>query len=133
MKKIVLLGFCLVLLGSVVSTLSAQNCDLLYFCVRYDSDLGEIDQSDRFTTGNITVMVLLESAIRLNEITIQLDKFNARKNEFEYYEDYEFDVGYDMDYIFFNDINFADPGIYRVFLLDPRGNTIVSSLVEIVQ
>ena len=78
-------------------------------------------------------MVLLESAIRLNEITLQLDKYNPRKNKFEYYKDYEFDVGYDMDYIFFNDINFADPGIYRVFLLDPKGNTIVSSLVEIVK
>ena len=133
MKKIILLGFCLVLFWSVVTNLSAQNCDLLYFCVRYDSELGEIDQSDRFTTGNITVMILLESAINCTEITIQLDKYNPRKNKFEYYKDYEFDVSYDMDYIFFNDINFADPGIYRVFLLDPKGNTIVSSIVEIVK
>ena len=133
MKKIILLGFCLVLFWGVATTLTAQNCDLLYFCVKYDSEYGEIDQSDRFTTGNITVMVLLEKPISCNEITIQLDKFNARKNEFEYNNDYEFDVGYDMDYIFFNDINFADPGIYRVFLLDPKGNTIVSSLVEIVK
>ncbi|NQV17239.1 MAG: hypothetical protein HQ534_01670 [Armatimonadetes bacterium] len=133
MKKVILLVFCLVLFWGVVTTLSAQNCDLLYFCVRYDSDLGEVDQSDRFTTGNITVMVLLEKPIGLYEITIELDKLNPRKNTFEYYKDYEFDVGYDMDYIFFNDVNFADPGIYRVFLLDPKGNTIVSSLVEIVK
>lgn len=133
MKKVILLGFCLVLFWGIAATLSAQNCDLLYFCVRYDSQYGEIDQSDRFTTGNITVMVLLEKPISCYEITIQLDKYNPRKNTFEYYNDYEFDVGYDMDYIYFNDIYFGDPGIYRVFLLDSRDNTIVSSLVEIVQ
>ena len=133
MKKIILLGFCLVLFWGVVANLFAQNCDLLYFCVKYDSEYGEIDQSDRFTTGNITVMVLLEKPIALYEIKIELDKLNPRKNTFEYYNDYEFDVGYDMDYIFFNEIYFGDPGIYRVFLLDPKGNTIVSSLVEIVK
>ena len=78
-------------------------------------------------------MILLEKAISLYEITIELDKLNPRKNTFEYYNDYEFDVGYNMDYIFFNDIYFGDPGIYRVFLLDPKVITIVSSLVEIVK
>lgn len=132
MKKIILLMFILYSFVGLITSLTAQSCDLLYFCVRYDSDLGEIDASDRFSTGNITVMVLLESPIFYTDIIIQLDKYSINADDFEYYNDYDFDVSSDMDYIFFNDIYFGDAGIYRVFLLDPSKNTITSSLVEIV-
>ena len=132
MKKISLLVLVICFVFGLITNLTAQNCDLLYFCVRYDSNLGEIDASDRFTTGNITVMVLLESPIYYTDIVIQLDKYSLTKDDFEYYNDYDFDVSSDMDYIFLNDINFGDPGVYRVFLLDPSGSTITSSLVEIV-
>ena len=42
-----------------------------------------------------------------------------------------------MKYIYFaknstSDMKFSDPGIYRVFLLDDSGNTVTSSLIEII-
>ncbi len=43
----------------------------------------------------------------------------------------------DMKYIFFerndeSDMEFDDPGFYRVFLLDEDGKTVASALVEII-
>ncbi|MBN2461657.1 MAG: hypothetical protein JXB60_08615 [Candidatus Cloacimonetes bacterium] len=131
MNKIAILSLLFIMLLPV-SIMKAQNCDIMYFCVRYDPDTGEIDCSDRFTVGNITVVVLLATPVYFEKVFIQLDKFNPRVNDFEYYKDYEFDVEPDMDYIYFNDINFADLGMYRVFLLDPFKETITSALVEIV-
>ena len=108
----------------------AQSCDILYFCVRYDGK--EVDCSDRFTTGRITVMVKLAKPITYSKVIIQLDKYNPQDSSFEYYSEYPFDTDPDMTYIYFNDVEFGDKGIYRVFLLDPRKNNITSALVEII-
>jgi hypothetical protein len=129
MKKLVIIAFfAFVLMG----VLAAQSCDLLYFCERYDSVEGEINTGDRFHTGNLTVVTLLESSIYYTKIYIQLDKYNPREGDFEYYSDEEFDVESDMDYIYFSDIYFGESGFYRVFLLDPQRNTIASAIVEII-
>lgn len=127
MKKLIVFVF-LILSG----ILAAQSCDLLYFCERYDAVEGEIGASDRFYAGKLTVMVLLEAPIYYTSISIQLDKYNARAGKFEYFSEYPFDVDSDMDYIYFNDINFSEAGFYRVFLLDPSRNTITSAIVEII-
>jgi hypothetical protein len=108
----------------------AQSCDILYFCVKYEGN--EIDCSDRFTTGRITVMAKLAKPITYTKIIIELDKYNPRDSTFEYYNEFPFDTEPDMTYIYFNDVEFGDKGIYRVFLLDPRKNTITSALVEII-
>jgi len=115
-----------------IAFLAAQSCDLIYLCEDYDSVEGEINVGDRFYTGNLTAVVLLENPIYYTKIFIQLDKYNPREGDFSYYYDYEFDVDSDMDYIYFNDIYFGEAGFYRVFLLDPSKNTITSSLVEII-
>ena len=128
MKKFVVVVFFVLVLSGV---LAAQSCDILYLCVNYDG--GEVDCSDRFTAGNLTVMALLSAPIYYTNISIQLDKYNAREGDFEYYENYPFDTDPEMDYIFFPDIAFNDAGFYRVFLLDPNGNTITSTLVEITR
>lgn len=112
--------------------LSAQACDLLYFCQRYDAAEGEINAGDRFYTGNLTVMTLLSAPIFYTKVFIQLDKYNPRANEFEYYYDYEFDVQPDLDYFYFDNIKFEQAGFYRVFLLDPSRNTMTSALIEII-
>ncbi|HHE37340.1 MAG TPA: hypothetical protein ENL20_02065 [Candidatus Cloacimonetes bacterium] len=131
MKKLLFVIIFVNLLFSSIVSIYAQNCDLLYFCVSYDPDAGEIDCSDRFTTGNITVVALLKSPIFYTKITIQVDKYNPREGTFEYYDAWEFDVDPEMDFIYFNDINFQDKGFFRVFLVDPEENIITSGLVEI--
>ncbi len=122
---------------AMYSNTFAQSEPVLYFCERYDSDDGEIGVSDRFTKGYITVMVKSEYALKLDDCSIQYDKYNYRTGDFEYYKKFDFVVERDMKYIFFernedSDLEFDDTGIYRVFLLDEDGSTVTSALIEII-
>jgi hypothetical protein len=115
----------------------AQSEPVLYFCERYDSRDGEIGVSDRFTTGYLTVMVKSNYALRLRDCAIQYDRYNFRNGKFEYYKKFYYEVDRDMDYIFFernddSDLEFEDPGFYRVFLLDEDDRTIASAIIEII-
>jgi hypothetical protein len=115
----------------------AQAEPVMYFCDRYDDYDGEIGIKDRFYKGPITVMVKCDVALNLTDATIQYDRYNFRSGKFEYYKSFDFDVSSDMKYIFFaptsgNSMEFDDAGFYRVFLLDPDGNTVASALIEII-
>jgi hypothetical protein len=130
MKKFSYFFLLLIMIMGFQEKIKAQSCDILYFCVRYDGK--EVDCSDRFTTGRITVMAKLAKPITYKNVIIQLDKYNPVDSTFEYYSEFPFDTDPDMTYIYFNDVEFGDKGIYRVFLLDPRKNNITSALVEII-
>jgi len=115
----------------------AQSEPVMYFCERYDDYDGEIGVSDRFTTGYITVMVKSDSELRLKDVTIQYDKYNERNGKFEYYKKFYFTISRDMKYVFFarndeSDLEFEEPGFYRVFLLDEDDKTVASALIEII-
>ncbi len=119
------------------STVFAQNEPIMYFCEKYGRN-GEVGVSDRFTTGYLTVMVKSDYALGLEDVAIQLDKYNFRKGEFEYYKKFYYTIDADMKYVFFSkndesDLDFEDPGIYRVFLLDDRDRTESSALIEIIR
>ncbi len=118
------------------STVFAQNEPVLYFCEKYGRN-GEEGVSDRFTTGYLTVMVKADYALDLEDVAIQFDKYNYRRDEFEFYKKFYYVVDRDMKYIYFerndeSDMEFEDPGIYRVFLLDDRDRTVASALIEII-
>ncbi|MEJ2193804.1 MAG: hypothetical protein P8X73_02970, partial [Ignavibacteriaceae bacterium] len=115
----------------------AQNEPVMYFCEKYGRN-GEVGVADRFTTGYLTVMVKSDYALGLDDVAIQFDKYNYRTDEFEYYNKFYYTIDPDMKYIFFeknseSDLNFRDPGIYRVFLLDSRDRTVASALIEIIR
>ena len=117
-------------------TVLAQNEPVMYFCEKYGRN-GEEGVSDRFTTGYITVMVKCDYALNLDNVSIQYDKYNFRTGEFEYYKNFSFTIQPDMKYVYFarndeSDMEFEDPGFYRVFLLDDRDKTVTSSLIEII-
>jgi len=138
MKKLnLLLAFSLLtLLLGYTARLSAQNTPVLYFCERYTSD-GEVNISDRFYTGYLTVMVKSDYALGLKDVSLQFDKYNCRTGKFDYYKKFDFTVQPDMKYIYFernseSDMRFDDTGIYRVFLLDNHGKTVTSGLIEII-
>jgi len=121
----------------IETTVFAQNEPVMYFCEKYGRN-GEIGVADRFTTGYLTVMVKSDYALGLDDVAIQFDKYNYRTDEFEYYNKYYYTVDPDMKYIFFeknseSDMNFRDPGIYRVFLLDSKDRTVASALIEIIR
>lgn len=114
----------------------AQSGPVLYFCEKYGDD-GEVNISDRFTTGFLTVMVKCNYALGLTSVSIEMDKYNCSTGKFEYYNKSDYSITADMKYIYFEGntkkLNFKDVGIYRVFLLDSGGNTITSSLIEIIR
>lgn len=114
----------------------AQQYPVLYFCERYGAD-GEVGVSDRFTTGYLTVMVKADGPLGLKDCSIQLDKYNCSTGSFSYYKKFAYKIDRDMKYVYFekneeSDMNFADVGIYRVFLLDQNDRTVASGLVEII-
>jgi len=118
------------------STVFAQEEPVMYFCEKYGRN-GEVGVSDRFTTGYLTVMVKCDYPLRLDDVAIQLDKYNFRSGEFEYYKKFYYTIDLDMKYVYFerndeSDMDFEDPGFYRVFLLDNRDKTVASALIEII-
>jgi hypothetical protein len=134
MKKLkFLLGlFSLILILGNTSILKAQNGPVLYFCERYGSS-GEVNISDRFYTGLVTVMVKCDYALGLRDCYIQFDKYNGYG--FDYYKKIDFSVSPDMKYIYFesSDLRVDSPGIYRCFLLDSRNNSVASALIEFIR
>jgi len=114
----------------------AQSEPVMYFCEKYGNN-GEVGVSDRFTTGYLTVMVKCDDALGLKDVAIQFDKYNFRTGKFDYYKKFYYTVDRDMKYIFFakndeSDLEFEDPGFYRVFLLDDDDKTVASALIEII-
>ena len=115
----------------------AQAEPVLYFCEKYDSYDGEIGVSDRFTKGYVTVMVKADDPLQLRDVAIQYDKYNFRTGKFDYYKKFYFTIDRDMNYVFFSrndesDMEFNDPGFYRVFLLDEDDRTVASAIIEII-
>jgi hypothetical protein len=136
MKKLNLL---VVVIFFVLIKLSfAQSEPVLYFCEKYDSKKGEINVSDRFTKGSVTVVVKCDYPLGLENVTIQYEKYNPETDKFEFYKNFSFIIRPEMKYVYFkrnseSDMSFDEPGFYRVFLLDDSGETVASSLIEIVR
>ncbi|MCH7965411.1 MAG: hypothetical protein IH852_15890 [Bacteroidetes bacterium] len=119
------------------STVFAQEEPVMYFCEKYGT-YGEQGVSDRFTTGYLTVMVRSNRALGLYDVSIQLDKYNFRTGEFNYYKKFDYSLDPESNYVFFaknddSDMEFEDPGFYRVFLLDDRDRTVASAIIEIIR
>ena len=119
-----------------ISKAHAQSSPVLYFCESYGT-YGELNISDRFNTGYLTVMVKCDHEIGLSDVSVQYDKYDARTGKFGYYKKFNFSVQANQKYIYFekssqNDMSFDSPGFYRVFLLDSNGKTVTSSLIEII-
>ncbi|MBZ0200722.1 MAG: hypothetical protein K8H86_12705 [Ignavibacteriaceae bacterium] len=116
----------------------AQSEPVMYFCKTYDEFDGEVDVSDRFTTGHLTVMVKSDDALNLETCSIQFDKWNGYGGKFEYYKKFTYTLEREMEYVFFtknedSDLSFDEPGFYRVFLLNDNGGTVASALIQIIE
>ena len=129
--------FLYLFLFGIKSTSYAQSSPVMYFCERYDSKLGEVGISDRFTVGYLTIMVKCDKPMNLNNVFIEFDKFDSTTNKFEFTKKFSYIISPEQSYVYFtrneeNDLRFEEPGIYRVFLLDDQGETVTSALIEIV-
>ena len=129
--------FFLFLFIGLKSEVFAQESPVMYFCEKYGKN-GEVGISDRFTTGFITVVVKSDYKLNLTNVNVEFDKYNCKKDAFEFYKKFDFTLEPDMKFVYFSkndesDMSFDEQGFYRVFLLDEEGKTVASALVEIIQ
>lgn len=128
MNKIKLFVSLAVLFIVVVSCSKLQNLvggDKLYFCEKYTTK--EIGESTKFTTGTLTVMLKLSKPIGVTSVDVNVTDVASGKAV----DTFPFTVQSSWDYIHFDDVNFKEPGKYKVSCLKKDGTVIATNEVEI--
>ena len=128
-------GVLFLLLASNIAV-QAQNEPVLYLCVEYGDD-GEESVSDVFTTGYLTVVVKCDHKLGLEDVHIQFDKYNAKKDKWEFYKKFDYTIEPSHKYVYFSrndesDMSFDETGFFRVYLLDDNDKVIASTIVKII-
>lgn len=104
--------------------------ETLYFCEKYEFGK-EIGKANKFSTGTLTVMVDLRKEnkkIAVSSVDINITEAISGK----VVDTLPYEVKPDYDYIHFDDINFKEPGKYKVSCIKKDGTVVASNLVEIV-
>jgi len=122
----------LILGCSKLSDLGGDSSDKLFFCESYNSSTDKCDgKSEKFTSGYLTVMIDLRPSKRV----VGADKVNININDLksgQVVDTYPYDTKPDMDYVFFEKVDFKNTGKYKVSALKPDGSVLVSNEIEIV-
>jgi hypothetical protein len=120
----------------VVLLLIATSCsflknlsksDKLYFCEKYTST--EIGEGEKFPVGTVTVMVKLQKPIGVSSVDINITDIATGKAV----DTFPFTVQSSWDYIHFDDVEFKEPGKYKVSCLKKDGTVIATGEVEITK
>lgn len=120
----------LVLFAVVVSCSLIKNLsksDKLYFCERYTTT--EVGEGTKFPVGNVTVMVKLSKPIGVSSVDINVTDESTGKPV----DTFPFTVQSSWDYIHFDDVEFKEPGKYKVSCLKKDGTVIATGEVEITK
>jgi hypothetical protein len=99
--------------------------DRLYFCEKYTTK--EIGEGSKFPVGTITVMLKLSKPIGVTSVDINITDLGSGKAV----ETVPFTVQSSWDYIHFDDVEFKEPGKYKVSCLKKDGTVIATGEVEI--
>jgi hypothetical protein len=99
--------------------------DKLYFCEKYTSK--EVGEGTKFPAGAVTVMLKLSKPIGVTSVDINVTDLSSNKPV----DTFPFTVQSDWDYIHFDDVEFSNPGKYKVSCLKKDGTVIASGEVEI--
>ena len=129
MNKVKLFVSLTVLFLVVVSCSKLQNLtggDRLYFCEKYTTK--EVGESSKFTTGTLTVMLKLSKPIGVTSVDVNVTDQASGKAV----NTFPFTVQSSWDYIHFDDVEFKEPGKYKVSCLKKDGTVIATGEVEIV-
>lgn len=128
MNRIKLLSVFAVLFLVVVSCSKLKDLaggDKLYFCEKYTSK--EIGEGTKFPVGNVTVMMKLSKPIGVTSVDVNITDVATGKPV----DTVPFTVQASWDYIHFDDVDFKEPGKYKVSCLKKDGTVIASNEVEI--
>ena len=118
-------------------TIHAQAEPVLQLCVEYGDD-GEESISDVFTTGYLTVVVKSDTKLGLEDVHIQFDKYNFKKDKWEFYKKFDYTIQPSHKYVYFSrnddsDMSFDETGFFRVYLLDDDDKVVASTIVKIIE
>ena len=128
MKKAKIVLSLLVLLLVLTSCSKLKNLtggDKLYFCEKYTST--EVGEGTKFPVGKVTVMLKLKDKIGVTSVDINITDAASGK----VVNTVPFTVQSSWDYIHFDDVEFNEPGKYKVSCLKKDGTVIASNEVEI--
>ena len=100
--------------------------DRLYFCERYVTK--EIGEGTKFKAGEVTVMVKLKNPIGESAVDINITDAASGK----VVDTVPFNIQSSWDYIHFDNVEFKEPGKYKVSCLKKDGSVIASGEVEII-
>lgn len=110
-----------------------DNSDKLYFCENYNPTTDKCEgKSLKYTEGFLTVVV----DIRPSKKKLGVSKVNINISDTktgEVVETYPFNVEPEMDYAYFDRVDFKKPGKFKVSALKPDGTVIVSNEIEIIE
>lgn len=130
MKNLKIFTAFLVLFSVVVSCSLIKNLsksDKLYFCEKYTTT--EVGEGTKFPVGNVTVMVKLAKPVGVSSVDINVTDVSSGKPV----DTFPFTVQSSWDYIHFDDVEFKEPGKYKVSCLKKDGTVIASGEVEITK
>jgi len=117
--------FIVIVSCSLLKNLSSG--DKLYFCEKYVTK--EIGEGTKFPAGKITVMVKLSKPIGVTSVDINVTDQASGKAV----STTPFTIESSWDYIHFDDVEFKDPGKYKVSCLKKDGTVVCSGEVEITK
>ena len=130
MKNLKIFTAFLVLFSVAVSCSLIKNLsksDKLYFCEKYTTT--EVGEGTKFPAGNVTVMVKLAKPIGVSSVDINITDESSGKAV----DTFPFTVQSSWDYIHFDDVEFKEPGKYKVSCLKKDGTVIATGEVEITK
>jgi len=130
MKNLKIFTAFVVLLAVAVSCSFLKNLssgDKLYFCEKYTTS--EVGEGDKFPVGAITVMVKLSKPIGVSSVDINITDLSSGKAV----DTFPFTVQSSWDYIHFDDVEFKEPGKYKVSCLKKDGVVVATGEVEITK
>jgi|WetSurMetagenome_2_1015567.scaffolds.fasta_scaffold50401_4 hypothetical protein len=110
---------------------SVKTGNRLYFCEDY-LQKEEVNVSDRFSTGRLTVMVKTKEKLYDVNVSLKLEKLND-DGTYDFVKTIKFEIPIG-DYFFFKhkDLGFSKPGVYRVTLLGLDKKPVCSGNVTII-
>ena len=113
-----------------VNTKDYGSGNKLYFCEDYVQK-EEVNVSDKFSTGRLTVMVKTKEQLYDRDVALKLERLNDDGSK-DYLKTIDFTIPIG-DYFFFKhkDLGFSKPGYYRVTLIGKNGSPVCSGEVTI--